>query len=485
MRVEHPPAHPPRPAPPSALRRVVVSLGLLIAAPLLPLATVLPIAPGLIAMIELDWNTEGYGYVAASPALALIYVVAMCLLTIAAKWGLLGRVKPGVHSLWSWFYVRYWFVRQLGQLALELLHPIYATLYVRPWYRALGAKVGARAEISTATSVMHDLVEIGSESFIADGVVFGAARMLPGALSLQKTRIGQRSFIGNSGLLPTGAQVGDEVLVGVLSTPPPAPAAAEKGATWFGSPAIRLPTRQVVTIFDEGSRFRPGKRLIALRLAIEYVRVTLSLTVFISLFSVVLTIVGDLSDDDWGYLKIALGFPFLYLGFCLGAAFFVLALKWMVIGRYKPLSAPLWSLFVWKTELVTSTYENLVVPLFLEPLRGTPYINIYLRLMGCKIGRRVFTDTTDITEYDLVTVGDDAALNENAGLQTHLFEDRVMKVAPLEIGPRATVGSLAIVLYDALVEADAQLGDLSVLMKGERLPAGTSWEGSPAQPARS
>jgi hypothetical protein len=32
-------------------------------------------------------------------------------------------------------------------------------------------------------------------------------------------------------------------------------------------------------------------------------------------------------------------------------------------------------------------------------------------------------------------------------------------------------------------EDDAQLGDLSVLMKGETLPTGTSWEGSPAKPA--
>ena len=96
----------------------------------------------------------------------------------------------------------------------------------------------------------------------------------------------------------------------------------------------------------------------------------------------------------------------------------------------------------------------------------------------------MFCDTTDITEYDLVSIGDDAAINENAGLQTHLFEDRVMKVSALEIGARATVGSLAIALYDSVIEPDAQLGDLSVLMKGETLPAGTSWEGSPARPAR-
>jgi non-ribosomal peptide synthetase-like protein len=471
---------------PSRLRRILVTLALMVTAPLLPLAAVLPIAPGLLGLIEVDWATRGYSYVLLSPVLALIYVVLMCALMVMAKWLLLGRVKPGVYSIWSNFYVRYWFVKQLSELALDLLHPIYATLYVRPWYLALGAKVGQRAEISTATSVVPDLIDIGAESFIADGVVFGAARAEPGAIRLEKTRIGRRSFIGNSGLLPTGADIGDEVLIGVLSKPPEDGARAmETGTTWFGSPAIKLPHRQVMTVFDEGARFRPSKRLVATRLAIEFVRIILSLTVFVAMFSAVLTIVGDLSDLPNGALWIALSFPFLYLGFALGAGLFVLILKWAVMGRYKPTNAPLWSPFVWRTELVTSTYENLAVPLLLDALRGTPFLNIYLRLLGCKIGKRVFTDTTDITEYDLVRIGDDAALNENAGIQTHLFEDRIMKVSGIYIGARTTVGSLAIALYDSVIEDDAQLGDLSVLMKGETLPAGTAWEGSPAQPARS
>ena len=445
---------------------------------------VTPIAPGLIGLVEVDWRTEDYLYIAIAPVLALTYILLMCALTVIAKWALLGRVKPGEYSIWSGFYVRFWFIHRLSELALDLLHPIYATLYVRPWYKALGAKVGPRAEISTATSVVHDLVEIGPESFIADGVVFGGARLAPGSIRLARTAIGRRSFVGNSGLLAAGARIGDEVLVGVLSKSPEDSAAAlERGSTWFGSPPIRFPSRQSFAMFDEGATFNPSKQLIALRLAIEYVRVTLPLTVFVALFGVMLSMMGDLADLSAGLWGMVLAYPFLYLGFCVSAGSFVIVLKWLVIGRYQPIVRPLWSLFVWRTELVTSTYENLAVSLLLTPLCGTPYLNIYLRLMGCRIGRRAFIDTTDITEFDLVSVGEDAALNEGAGLQTHLFEDRVMKVSTVEIGDRAVVGSSAVVLYDAVIEADAQLGDLSVLMKGERLPRSTSWEGSPAQPA--
>jgi non-ribosomal peptide synthetase-like protein len=162
----------------------------------------------------------------------------------------------------------------------------------------------------------------------------------------------------------------------------------------------------------------------------------------------------------------------------------VVLLKWLVMGRYKPTTQPLWSTFVWRTELVTATYENLAVSNLLEPLRGTPWLPAYLRLLGCKIGKRCYMDTTDVTEHDLVRIGDDVALNDFAGLQTHLFEDRVMKVSGVDVGDRATIGSYAIVLYDSEIGEDAQLGDLSVVMKGETLPAGTSWEGSPARLAR-
>jgi acetyltransferase-like isoleucine patch superfamily enzyme len=59
--------------------------------------------------------------------------------------------------------------------------------------------------------------------------------------------------------------------------------------------------------------------------------------------------------------------------------------------------------------------------------------------------------TTELTEYDLVTVGDEACLNEDCTLLTHLFEDRVMKVSTVHVGARCTVGRDAVVLSWPLV----------------------------------
>ena len=105
-----------------------------------------------------------------------------------------------------------------------------------------------------------------------------------------------------------------------------------------------------------------------------------------------------------------------------------------------------------------------------------------MRLFGTKIGRGVFMDMTDITEFDCVSIGDYAALNDLCALQTHLYEDRVMKVGKVFVGNGVTVGAGSTVLYDTIVSDYARLGPLTLVMKGEQIPAHTEWEGAPAEP---
>ena len=71
-------------------------------------------------------------------------------------------------------------------------------------------------------------------------------------------------------------------------------------------------------------------------------------------------------------------------------------------------------------------------------------------------------------------------MNEDCVLQTHLFEDRVLKASSLRIGADCSVGATSVVLYDSMMEDGARLDALSLVMKGETLPAGTTWAGIPA-----
>ena len=65
-------------------------------------------------------------------------------------------------------------------------------------------------------------------------------------------------------------------------------------------------------------------------------------------------------------------------------------------------------------------------------------------------------DTTDITEFDCVRIGDHSELNALSCPQTHLFEDRVMKIDHVDIGDKVYIGPRSAVLYSAKVDDDAR-----------------------------
>ena len=165
----------------------------------------------------------------------------------------------------------------------------------------------------------------------------------------------------------------------------------------------------------------------------------------------------------------------------IAAAIFVIVAKWLLVGKYKDSEKPLWSTFVWRTELVNALQEHLAGAYLMDMLTGTPLLNWFFRLLGMKVGKRVYLDTSEFTEFDLVTIGDDAMLNLESTIQTHLFEDRVMKMSTVEIGARASVGACSVVLYSTKIGDGAVLEDLSLVMKGESLPAETRWHGAPAR----
>jgi non-ribosomal peptide synthetase-like protein len=448
----------------------------------LSLFSIVPLLPGLVFMLTYHDSITAWVFVKYAPLLASSYIVFTCLMIAALKWLILGRVKPGMIPLASFNYLRFWFVTHLMDMSLASVRPIYATLYLAPWFRMLGVKLGKRAEVSTASGVPLDLLSIADESFVADGVTLGVPRIANGYLELKETTIGTRTFLGNSALIPGGTHLADNMLIGCLSVPPrSSEQRSQSFASWFGSPAIYLPQRQMFNEFDDKTTFYPSRKLYALRLFIEGIRIILPATLS-TLFSIfVLASFFKIYTSDLSTFQKIACLPFLYCALGFAAILTTAALKYLLMGTYTPTVQPLWSHFVWRSELVTTLYENFPVPFFMDHLRGTPFLNMCLRLMGSKVGKRVYTDTTDMTEHDMIEIGDDVALNDNCGLQTHLFEERIMKVSRIKVEERCTVGALAIVLYDAVMEHDSQLGDLSMLMKGETLPASTEWEGLPAQ----
>ena len=54
-----------------------------------------------------------------------------------------------------------------------------------------------------------------------------------------------------------------------------------------------------------------------------------------------------------------------------------------------------------------------------------------------------------------------------------------MKSSYLTIEPGCSIGNMSVVLYDSRMGEGAALGPMSLLMKGEVMPAGSRWHGIP------
>lgn len=420
-------------------------------------------------------------FLLAFPGTAVL-IVCTALLSAGLRWGVLPRLQEGQWPVHSKVYYSRWLVNQIQEASLNILHGVYATIYAPFWYRLLGAKVGRDAEISTAQGLVPDLLTLGDETFIADAVMLGDEEVDGGWMRMRATVISRRSFVGNGAYIPDGTILPENVLIGVHSRAP-ANELMRSGDTWLGSPAINLPAREQTSGYPESLTFRPSRARRIGRGLVEAFRIISPHAAVIAVgYTVVLHMMPLAEAGRWAAVAWNLNLAGLFYG--LGAFLFVAILKWLLIFRYQKRAEPMWTPFVWLSEGITNLYEGLTVPNFMRYLRGTPWLPVAFNLLGCRIGRGVYLDTTDFTEFDCVHIGDYSELNALACPQTHLFEDRVMKIDHVHIGQRVYMGPRSAVLYSAEVGNNVKLGPLTLVMKGESIPAHTRWRGCPAAPTR-
>lgn len=454
---------------------------------IVPPIGLMPIVPAFRLMEYFDTILNplmgGISYYWYMPILALSAAASLVLFTalfiVAIRWAILPRVKPGTYSVFSSLYIRKWIIALATEVMLDTLSSIFATIYMRGWYRLMGARIGKGSEISTNLSGRFDLINIGEGNFIADDVQLGDEGMRRNWMTLGFVTTGSKVFIGNEAVIPINYAVQSGALIGVKSRPPEG---GNVGAseTWFGSPPIQMPVRQV---FDATatSTFEPSLAMKLGRAVFEAFNISLPTALFISLATYGMAFLSEpVTEGSW--LELASAVLLVVVAIDVAQLFIAVACKWIAMGIYKPTIKPMWSWWALRTEAVAVMYWGMAGKALLEHLRGTPFLPMALRLFGVKVGKGVYLDATDITEFDCVTIGDHVSINAGACLQTHLYEDRLMKVGRILVGNDVTIGAGSTVLYNTQLGDGSVIGPLTLVMKGEELPMRTSWVGSPAQP---
>ena len=445
---------------------------------LLPLAAfavgVLVLTPGIRGAATLGEALGGafVWLVPAALATGLVFAASVVVLVRLLSIGLAEGVHP-VRSRIGW---QAWAIERLLDSARTVLFPIYSSLATPVWLRLLGARVGRDVEASTVL-LLPSMTRIEDGAFLADDTLVASYELHGGWLRIGPVRIGRRAFLGNSGMAAPGHRVPRDGLVAVLSS---APTKAKAGTSWLGSPAVRL--RRLASDADESRTYRPPARLRVARALWELGRIV---PVFVTCAVGLLVLFALAGLTVWAGPIVALLLSgIVMLGAGALAAGVTVAAKWIIVGPIRAGEQPLWSSFVWRTEVSDTFTEMVAAPWFARAAAGTPALAVWLRALGARIGRGVWCDSYWLPEPDLVELGDGSTVNRGCVVQTHLFHDRIMSMDAVRLEPGATLGPHSVILPAATIGAHATVGPASLVMRGETVPIGSRWSGNPIGPWR-
>ncbi|WP_153815013.1 Pls/PosA family non-ribosomal peptide synthetase [Streptomyces sp. SUK 48] len=165
-------------------------------------------------------------------------------------------------------------------------------------------------------------------------------------------------------------------------------------------------------------------------------------------------------------------------GFIALCVFPVIA-KWLLVGRAKPADFPVWGLAYLRFWLVK-------VLLHANPmvfLAGTPLYVLYLRALGARIGKGVtiLSHTLPVCP-DLVTIGAGTVIRKDSFILGYRAHRGRIQTGRITLGEGVFIGEKTTLDIDTAMGDGAQLGHASALHRGQAVPAGERWHGSPAEP---
>jgi len=114
-------------------------------------------------------------------------------------------------------------------------------------------------------------------------------------------------------------------------------------------------------------------------------------------------------------------------------------------------------------------------------MRVTPFINLFHRLMGMKLGARVQINTAIIGDSNLIEIGDDTVIGGDVTLVGHAAEHGDLVTARVKIGHRVTVGLMAVIFPGVEIGDGAMIAANAIIPKGTKIGPREIWGGVPAK----
>jgi non-ribosomal peptide synthetase-like protein len=116
-------------------------------------------------------------------------------------------------------------------------------------------------------------------------------------------------------------------------------------------------------------------------------------------------------------------------------------------------------------------------------IAGTPLINIYYRLMGAKIGKKCLINTSTVSIFDQLKIGNNTSIGFESQIPGYKVENGMLNIGSINIGSNCFVGIQSAIGLDSTMEDNSLLDDQSLLSDGETIPCGEGRRGSPSRKA--
>jgi non-ribosomal peptide synthetase-like protein len=388
-------------------------------------------------------------------------------------------VTPGEdHRLYG---VRYGAHRAIGRITNR---KIYTRLFgdssfIVAYLRGLG--YGLRRVEQTGsnfgTDVRHDspfLSSVGSGTVIADGLSIVNADYSNTHFRVSPVRIGARNFLGNRIAYPAQGRTGDNCLL-ATKVMVPLDGPVREGVGLLGSPSFEIPR----TVERDNRLDVPPQELRRL-LSAKNRHNAITILVFLCtrwLLFAAFTVLGLVTVDLYPVVGAPVAAFASLLALPLSVGYFLLVDRLARrLAAHRPSGCSIYDRDFWRHE----RFWKLCADGYFQAFNGTPFKNLMWRMLGVRIGRRVFDDGCFITERAFTTIGERCTLNAGSVIQCHSQEDGAFKSDHTAIGAGVTLGVNAFVHYGVTIGDGTTLEPDSFLMKGGEVPANARWGGNPA-----
>ncbi len=321
------------------------------------------------------------------------------------------------------------------------------------------------------------LCDIGSGTMISGGLKMMNETMSSSSFKLGLVKIGEQNYLGNYLHFPADAKTGVNVLVATKAlTPIDGPIRENVGL--LGSPCFEIPRAtdrdKQMAKMDDATRRRQlqAKNRFNLITGALYLLSNWFLFFGVSLCWLVAIVYYPRHGMSAIFTGAAASFAFTILWYWFAEK------ASLHFGKLTPKIVPVLDEYFWFHERVWKlTGLWFIAPLF----SGTPFKNLFSRLEGVRLGKKVFDDGAYFDEYTLIEIGDYTNLNAACVIQPHSLEEAVFKSDYVKIGTGCTLGVACNLHYGVTMGDYVVIEPNSFVMKGEIVDANTTWRGNPAR----